>query len=556
MRAGRRRNLLLRLLIGLLAALCVGALLSQQLTWRLDTWIYDTLLSHFEQPADDRIVIVAVDERSLSELGRWPWSRGVHAELVERLQRAGARGVALNVMFAEPARDDPAGDALLARALAESGNTVLPVMAEPVEPGGMLIEVMPMPPLIEAAAGLGHVDAAIDRDGIARHAYLRAGLGSAHWPSLAVALLDTHAGTDADRALPGLRDPRRRQAAPYQWVRDHHIMIPFAPHGAFAQVSYLDVLDGTVDDALLRDRWVLVGATAAGIDQGLLTPLTGGGPRLSATEYHANVLNALANGQAIIPFPGPRQWLLAIALALLPLALYSERSPWRRPWIVFAVVAAGTLLCCALMLRYGRYWFQPTPTLAVLAAGYVAWTLSRLRQSQRQAHSDALTRLANRRMFDLTLARELKAAQRSGRPLSLLLIDVDHFKHYNDRYGHQAGDDVLRRTANVIGVHARRPRDLAARYGGDELTAILPETSAAAANALAEAIIRDVRALRIPHLGSEIAPWITLTIGVATYDPKRESGAVDLLQRADAALYRGKHEGRDRSQRAAGAAIA
>ncbi|MEZ0472118.1 CHASE2 domain-containing protein [Luteimonas salinilitoris] len=556
MRVGRQRDLAARLLIGLLAVLCVGALLSQQLTWRVDTWVYDTLLSRFEQPADERIVIVAIDERSLSELGRWPWSRGVHAELVDRLQRAGARGIALNVVFAEPARDDPAGDALLALALAESGNTVLPVMAEPAEPGGMLIEVMPMPPLIEAAAGLGHVDAKIDHDGIARHTYLRAGLGSAHWPSLAVALLDTRAGTDADRALPGLRNPRRQHAAPYQWVRDHHIMVPFVPHGAFAQASYLDVLDGAVDDALLRDRWILVGVTAAGIDQGLLTPLTGGGPRLSATEYHANVLNALTTGQAIIPLSGLRQWLLSIALALLPLALYSERSPWRRPWIVSVLAAAATLLCCALLLRYGRYWFQPTPTLAVLAAGYLVWTLSRLRQSQRLAHSDALTRLANRRMFDLTLTRELKAAQRSGRQLSLLLVDVDHFKHYNDRYGHQAGDDVLRRIANVIGVHARRPRDLAARYGGDELTAILPETSAAAAAALAEAIIRDVRALGIPHLGSEIAPWITLTIGMATFDPKRESGPVDLVQRADAALYRGKHEGRDRSQRAADAATA
>lgn len=555
MRDGRPRNLTARLLIGLLAALCVGALLSQQLTWRIDTWIYDSLLSRFDQPVDDRILLVAIDERSLSELGRWPWSRGVHADLVDRLQRAGVRGIALNAVFAEPARHDDAGDALLARALARSGDTVLPVMAEPSEPDGMLIEVMPMPSLIEAAAGLGQVDAEIDRDGVARHAYLYAGLGSAHWPTLALALLNTRPGAYDERKLPGLRMPPREQPSPYQWVRDYHIMIPFAPPGAFPQLSYLDVLDGTIDDALLRDRWILVGATAAGIDQGLLTPLTAEGQRLPATEYHANILNALTTGQAIIPLTPLQQWLMSIAFALLPLALYSARTPWLRPWIVSALTAAATLLCCALLLRYGRYWFQPAPTLVVLAVGYLVLTLSRLRHSQRLAHSDALTRLANRRMFDLTLARELRAAQRSSRPLSLLLVDVDHFKHYNDRYGHQAGDDVLRRVAAAIGVHARRPRDLAARYGGDELTAILPETTAAAATGLADAIIRDVRALRIPHLGSEIAPWITLTIGVATFDPKRESGPVDLLQRADAALYRGKHEGRDRSQRAADAAI-
>ncbi|MDH5823359.1 CHASE2 domain-containing protein [Luteimonas sp. RD2P54] len=542
-----RHDAAARMVAALLATLAVCVLLSLQLTWRADAWIYDALLSRFDQPVDPRIAIVAIDERSLSEIGRWPWSRGVHARLLDRLRHAGVRGIALNAVFAEPATGDPAGDAALARALAATGSTVLPVMAEPSEPGGMPIEVMPMPPLAEAAAGLGQVDVEIDRDGIARRAYLKAGLGSAYWPSLALALLRVGPAAADDAPLPGLRLAGQPGPLPFQWVRDHHILVPYAEPGAFTRVSYLDVLEGTVDPALLRDRWVLVGVTAAGIDHGLATPRTGGVPRVPAIEYHANLLNALATGQAIAPLPAPWRWLPSIALVLLPLALYGGPGPWRRPSAVTAAVALATLLGCALLLRYGRYWFPPAATLAVLAGGCLAWTLTRLRQSQHLAHSDALTLLANRRMFDLTLARELGAARRSGRPLSLLLVDIDHFKHYNDRHGHQAGDEVLRRIAGAIGSHARRPRDLAARYGGDELAVILPETTAAAAEALAGALVDDVRALRIPHPDSDVAPCITLTIGVATFDPEREPGPVDLLKRADAALYRGKHQGRDRS---------
>ncbi|WP_160170690.1 CHASE2 domain-containing protein [Luteimonas huabeiensis] len=534
-----------------LSAACVIGLLASEATWRVDTWIYDALVSHRDQPVDERIVIVAIDERSLSALGRWPWSRGLHADLLARLREAGARGVILNAVFAEPARDDAAGDARLAAALAAAGNVVLPVIAEPAEPGGLPIEVLPMPALVAAAAGLGHVEADIDRDGIVRQTGLLAGLGDPHWPALALALLRTSAGAGTplhgDAPLPGLPAPADAEASPYQWTRDHRVRIPYAAPGAFPRLSYADVLAGDVDPAALRGRWVLVGTTAAGIDHGLLTPRSHDGHALPSIEYHANLLNALARGETISALSIPRQWALSILLALLPLCAPRELPPRRRGALI-AATAAATLLTTALLLHFARLWFPPTATLAVLAAGALAWTLWRLRQSQHLAHSDALTLLANRRLFDLALEREVRAAHRSQQPLSLLIIDVDNFKHYNDRYGHRAGDSVLRRVAIAIGAQARRPRDLAARYGGDEMTVILPDTDAAAALEIAEAMVRDVRALRIPHEESGIAPWVTLTIGVATFVPGGDRDDTDLLERADAALYQAKREGRDRAR--------
>ncbi|MGH8027610.1 MAG: CHASE2 domain-containing protein, partial [Pseudoxanthomonas sp.] len=119
-----------RILTALAVASLVALLHLSAVTWRADAWMYDALTHASARTADDRIVVVAIDEKSLAELGRWPWSRRTHAELLERLRNAGVRGVALNILLSEPALFDPEGDALLAQALNRSGKVVLPVYAE------------------------------------------------------------------------------------------------------------------------------------------------------------------------------------------------------------------------------------------------------------------------------------------------------------------------------------------------------------------------------------------------------------------------------------------
>jgi len=128
-----------------------------------------------------------------------------------------------------------------------------------------------------------------------------------------------------------------------------------------------------------------------------------------------------------------------------------------------------------------------------------------------------------------------------------MLVDVDHFKPYNDHYGHQAGDAVLRKAAQLLQSKARRPRDLAARYGGDELVLLLPESTVEGALLIAQNILDEVRLLHLPHAFSPIANHITLSIGLATYDPVRDGYThdMDLFKRADTALYGAKHKGRD-----------
>jgi len=164
---------------------------------------------------------------------------------------------------------------------------------------------------------------------------------------------------------------------------------------------------------------------------------------------------------------------------------------------------------------------------------------------QRAAMVDPLTQIANRRHFDSFLEKEWQRATRTGAPLSLMVLDVDHFKLYNDNLGHAAGDVCLQQVASAIGGHALRGTDLAARYGGEEFVLLFAETDAAAATALAESVRAHIEALQLPHPKSPTSPWITVSIGVATMQPQQGDAIEALFVAADRAMYVAKEEGRN-----------
>jgi diguanylate cyclase (GGDEF)-like protein len=182
---------------------------------------------------------------------------------------------------------------------------------------------------------------------------------------------------------------------------------------------------------------------------------------------------------------------------------------------------------------------------------WLTWLLCRelrRRQSAEQelaqlAATDPLTGLANRRSLDQALRHEWFRAQRSGLPLSLLMIDVDHFKAFNDRHGHQGGDDALRWVAKVISTHVRRPADLVARYGGEEFSVILAETDSAGAQQIADNVRAAVE--QLPLVGSDTSP-ITVSIGISTWTTASDISLEQLLFAADKALYQAKESGRNR----------
>ncbi|WP_462320433.1 diguanylate cyclase domain-containing protein [Halochromatium sp.] len=162
------------------------------------------------------------------------------------------------------------------------------------------------------------------------------------------------------------------------------------------------------------------------------------------------------------------------------------------------------------------------------------------------ALQDGLTEIPNRRYFDRKLSQEWNRQSRYQGPLSLLMIDIDHFKPYNDSYGHGAGDLCLRRVAQALAQVPARSADLVARYGGEEFVALLPETDATGACQVAEQMRSAIHALAIPHAYSPVADHITLSIGASTHRAQQPvANAEALKQAADQALYQAKEQGRD-----------
>ncbi|WP_017300428.1 diguanylate cyclase [Nodosilinea nodulosa] len=166
---------------------------------------------------------------------------------------------------------------------------------------------------------------------------------------------------------------------------------------------------------------------------------------------------------------------------------------------------------------------------------------------QAMVAQDGLTGIANRRAFDDKLAYEWKLGRREQTPLAVVLCDVDHFKAYNDTYGHVLGDQCLRAIAGVLDTVIRRPADMAARYGGEEFALILPNTNSEGAMHILNRIRRTLQARAIPHQSSPTGPYVSFSIGLAVVVPSDALQIEDLLRAADAALYRAKAEGRDRA---------
>jgi diguanylate cyclase (GGDEF)-like protein/PAS domain S-box-containing protein len=161
------------------------------------------------------------------------------------------------------------------------------------------------------------------------------------------------------------------------------------------------------------------------------------------------------------------------------------------------------------------------------------------------SYKDGLTGIANRRMFDMIFEREWANARRTLQPLSLVMLDIDYFKEYNDHYGHIAGDDCLKHVGQVLKAAAVRPRDFIARYGGEEFVLVLPETTAESAKNVAERCRILIYEEQIPHENSRINDVLTISLGVGTIIPEQDADPIEFIETVDKRLYQAKQKGRN-----------
>lgn len=241
-----------------------------------DRWLQDFFASSQNRPVSDRIVIVAIDDKSLAQIGRWPWSRAVHAALVQRLVQQSPKAIGVDLLLTEP--DDPLEDGLLANAMGQADRLLLPVFWGQNK-YGLDAVVLPTSVLAEKASGLAHVHVTIDPDGMVRSVPPFISDGTRLWPHLALEM----AGAAAGRFHP-----------------DEALRIPYAGEtGMFERYSYVDVLQDRLPANALKDKWVLVGVVAAGMGDVHVTPATGLATQMPGVEVIAHLLDAELQGRQL-----------------------------------------------------------------------------------------------------------------------------------------------------------------------------------------------------------------------------------------------------------------
>ncbi len=337
---------------------------------RADNLFYDLVLRMNPAPASQRVLIVAIDNRSLSEIGLWPWNREVHARLIEKLTEAGPAAVGYDVLF--PEASDPVADRKLADAIAGNGRLVLPSIVEiPGPDGAPSIQIPPVEPIGSAARSTGHVATRPDRDGVVRAVdRLTDGDGrrNLHMGEAVAAVVR---GDNALLAAPRPA-PNSEVLAP---VRD---LIPFAgPAGTYSRFSFADVLAGRVPPDLIAGRIVLVGATASGMGDRFSTPMSGTLETMPGVELNANYVDSLLADRMIRAAP-PWAWIL---FSLLPVWLLMMSLLFLGPrvnlWLGVGIGLA-VFLITFLSLAVFRFWLPPAMALFGIGLIYPLWGWRRL----------------------------------------------------------------------------------------------------------------------------------------------------------------------------------
>lgn len=372
----------------LLIVITLGLSLTGALS-RVDNVIYDVAQQTVDREIPEDVVLVAIDEQSLFALGRWPWSRRLHAQLIQQLHADGAKVIGVDVMFTEPQRDDPQADRLLAQSFAQAGNVVLPVVIEKVRRNGQLIESLPLPELVAHVAALGRVHAELDADAIARSITLWEGLGQPVWPHFAQAMLAT-----AGQSPPNLSgsEPQVGDAPLSELVKHDQRYINFATANRhLPTISYVQALRSEYSPGTFRNKLVLIGATASGMADSLPTPVSGFQQPMPGVEFLANAMISMRAQTLVSLSPLWFSTLLACAIAVLPMWWLPYTSA--RKGLMFNIAFALLVFFSSMVLPvFLHIWVPLTAGLLGILSAYPLWAWRKLESASRFLDAE-LTRL-------------------------------------------------------------------------------------------------------------------------------------------------------------------
>lgn len=379
------RRSLIRDWLVVAAALVIGASAASywQVFARIDLALFDLAMTAWRRAAPLDVVIVQIDEKSLAALGRWPWSRAVHATLLDKLAGADPRAVGLDIILAEQDANNSAADQRLAQAIGRIGRVVLPIHTDPASAGAR--EVVPARLFAQAAAGLGHINIDIDVDGLVRRTHLRQVGPDGTRNHFALEVLRV-----ADPAFDATswrqqESSQRTDAVAGFATRafEQRYVIPFAgPPDHFRHVSYVDVLLGRVPLEQFAGQIVFIGATAPGLGDVFSTPATRLGRAMPGVELSANVLAGVAHRIDVREASALSRTLATGALILIVVALLPWLSP-RSSLLATAIAIVVTAVGATLLLYLNTYWIAPSAAVLAALGAYPAWSWRRLEAAMR-----------------------------------------------------------------------------------------------------------------------------------------------------------------------------
>lgn len=589
--------------LGLIASGVSLAILGLQWTGALQILEWMLLNQWFRlRPPEARtvpIVLVAITEADIQQIGRWPLSDQQLAALLNRIKRDRPSVIGLDLY-----RDLPVepGHSELLTVFKTTPNLI--GIKKAVNTEGATVSP---PPILRDRAQVGINDLLLDADGIVRRNLLFIQQEEKVSLSLGTKLALMHlsqqnitprGGTNGTCIHLGKGQFCRLQGSAGGYVRldtggyqtlSNFLRIP----GGIPSVSLTQVMTNQIPASLLRNKIVLIGVKAeSSWGDRFYTPYTSDSTTTWAgVEIHANVaaqiISSAVEGRPLLQaLPEALEWGWIWLWAGIGTILgWASRPVWQTVCCILTSVTGIVGVAYAAFLL-GWWAIAVAPMLAFTTAGLLSrsyWVWHTLKETNqllerkvqertqelieknsaleqarlvaekanqvlhRLANTDALTQVANRRLFNEYLAQEWQQAQITQHPLSLILIDIDYFKLYNDTYGHPAGDTCLLQIARVLQSTTQKPTDLVARYGGEEFAMILPNTSITEAMQISANIQSQIKHLQIPHAQSQVNPWVTLSMGIACLVPTPQTSASQLVDYADQALYQAKTTGRDRA---------
>ena len=376
-------------LIALLILLCITIGLNySKLLLPLDRLAYDLQIRNVEREPLDDIVIIAIDKFSLDKFGRWPWSRDIHAKFLDKISQVQHKSVIMDIAFSEPS-EIFLNDQLLAKAIANNSKVILPVAPELDKGIKGITENLPIKILLDAAAGVGHIDRELDLDAVSRRSYLYAGLSdSIKWPSIALQAIYV-AGSDV-----GIDGPNKFYDSGYgttlvqSWIRSNEYLLPFAGKpGTFTRISYAQVLEDDFDLERLTNKYVLVGATAFGLGDVISTPVSGESTPMPGIEVIANEIDSLLQDLMISTVGFLPALIISCLIVTLSFLLWGLIAPRYSLFIAVGLIASIFFLDTWVLHQY-RIWFAPANLVVCVALGYLGWIWGRLVETVKYLNSE------------------------------------------------------------------------------------------------------------------------------------------------------------------------